>query len=518
MRSSLTLTTSIAIASVLALSATDASAQAKLTRSGGVLGTSLTFALDGAPFDLYALLPSTTTGPIPLAILDPLDPRSLDVGLDMLSTLVIGGMDGSGQGSVTFPLPAAPALSGVAIYTQMMTLPGAGTLVDEISNRVDFALGLKGDTHLSLGNLPIANVGFGSVLLDDGRVLLGGGAEDNGAGLTVATGNLRIFNPQTQAFEDLASSLTFGTVTPSATKLADGRVLFAGGLDAAGVVLGAASIFDPASGLTSAAANMPGPRAQHTATLLNDGRVFLCGGVKAVNTADPIAGLGDILKTSVIYNPANNTWSSAASLPLPRIGHAASLLPSGKVLLSGGLEIGNLFGIPLPSIVNTCRRFDPVGGSMQSTASFSGDRALHGQLTLSDGRVLVAGGADGDVLTQNFFSLATCSVYSEPTNSWSNVPNLQEVRSFPSLVEVAGRVHVISGVGTIDLSTLSGSPVASIASGDTTTFNWAPAGTMVYPRALSSSIAIEGGERIVTLGTGDNGVPSIDLSAEVYIP
>lgn len=155
---------------------------------------------------------------------------------------------------------------------------------------------------------------------------------------------------------------------------------------------------------------------------------------------------------------------------------------------------------------------------MQSTASFSGDRALHGQLTLSDGRVLVAGGADGDVLTQNFFSLATCSVYSEPTNSWSNVPNLQEVRSFPSLVEVAGRVHVISGVGTIDLSTLSGSPVASIASGDTTTFNWAPAGTMVYPRALSSSIAIEGGERIVTLGTGDNGVPSIDLSAEVYIP
>ena len=514
----LTAPLTLTLATLLAFGAPAASAQAELSHTGGVLGSTLNYDLTGAPFDLFALLPSTTSGPTPLAILDPADTRWLDVGLDLLSTLVIGGLDGTGHGAVAFPLPASPALSGVPIFAQMMTLLGATTVVDEISNSTGVTLGLSGESHLSLGLLPLVTAGYASVLLDDGRVLLGAGAEESVPGLAIATGSLRVFNPQTQGFDDLAPNLTYNSVTPSVTKLADGRVLFAGGLDAAGVVLGSASIFDPATGTTSAAANMPEPRTQHTSTLLNDGRVFMTGGVKAINTADPIASLNDILKTSVIYNPANNTWASAASLPMPRIGHAASLLPSGDVLLSGGLEVGSLFGIPLPAIVNSCRRYSPVANFMYSTPPFSGNRALHGQIGLADGRVLVVGGADGDVLTQNFFSLNTCRVYNEATNSWSNVSNIPEARSFPSLIEAAGRVHVLSGVGTIDLTTLSGTPVTNIASGDITTFNWASAGTMVLPRALSASIAIEGGQRIVTLGPGDNGTTSADLTAEIYIP
>lgn len=502
----------------LALVAPSASADVGLKRTGGVLGQTLHYDLSGDSGELFVFLPSTTLGPTPLALIDPTDPRSLDVGINLISAMVVGSLGLTGQSSLTFPLPADPALSGVPIHAQLMTLPGMPTLIDEISSRNSVVLGLHGESFLSVGSLSVATAGYGSTALQDGRVLLGGGGVDNGSGLTLPSNVLRIFDPQSQSFENLTVGLTYSALTPAAVTLSDGRVLFCGGVGVADAILAGASIYDPVSGTTSAAAAMPGPRSQHTATLLADGRVLVTGGIKAVNTADPIASLSDIIKTTALYDPVSNTWSNTASLPLPRVGHNATLLPSGRVLITGGLEIGSLFGIPIPSIVNSCRRYDAPSNSMLSTASFSGDRALHGQLTLADGRALIVGGADGDVLTQNFFSLATCAVYNEGTNSWTNVTSLPEVRTFPSLVEAGGKVHVISGVGTIDLTTLSGTPVTNIASGDLSSFAWSSVGTSVYARPLSASIAIDGGERIVTLGPGDNGTPADDLTAEIYIP
>ena len=502
----------------LVLAAPLASAGVGLVRTGGVLGQSLHYDLTGDPGELYIFLPSTNMGPTPLALIDPLDTRSLDVGINLLSAMVIGSLGLGGQSALTFPLPADPALSGVPIHAQLMTLPGMPTVIDEISSRSSVVLGLHGESFLGVGELAVPSAGYGSAALHDGRVLLGGGSAPDGLGGTLPSSTLRVFDPQDQSFATLAASLTYSALTPAAVTLNDGRVLFCGGVGVGNLVVASAALFDPATGTTSAAAAMPGPRSQHTATLLADGRVLVTGGVKAINSADPIAGLNDIIGTSAIYDPANNTWSNAASLPLPRVGHNATLLPSGRVLITGGLEVGSLFGIPIPSIVNTCRRYDPPSNSMLSTGSIQGARALHSQLTLNDGRVLVAGGAGGDVLTQNFFSLATCSVYKESTNSWTAVTSLPEVRTFPSLIETGGKVHVLSGVGTIDLTSLTGTPVTSIASGDLTTFTWTTVGSMVYGRPLSNSIAIDGGERIVTLGTGDNGVPAPDQSAEVYIP
>ena len=88
----------------------------------------------------------------------------------------------------------------------------------------------------------------------------------------------------------------------------------------------------------------------------------------------------------------------------------------------------------------------------------------------------------------------------------------------PALCALAGMVHVLSGVGTIDLTTLSGSPVVGIASADLTSFAWTSSGTMVFARPLSAALAVDGGERIVVLGPGDNGTAVVDRTAEVFIP
>src|SRR5579863_4410175 len=61
----------------------------------------------------------------------------------------------------------------------------------------------------------------------------------------------------------------------SATRLADGRVLIAGGMIHNRAVLATAEVFDPATGQFSGTGDMPEPRMSHSATLLADGHVLL---------------------------------------------------------------------------------------------------------------------------------------------------------------------------------------------------------------------------------------------------
>ncbi|MFI5261470.1 MAG: Kelch repeat-containing protein [Candidatus Limnocylindrales bacterium] len=68
-------------------------------------------------------------------------------------------------------------------------------------------------------------------------------------------------------------------------RLADGRVLVAGGLDAAGASLGTAQLFDPATNAWSSLPPMPESRAGGAAVALSDGSVLLVGGFNDATTA-----------------------------------------------------------------------------------------------------------------------------------------------------------------------------------------------------------------------------------------
>jgi len=69
-------------------------------------------------------------------------------------------------------------------------------------------------------------------------------------------------------------------------------------------------------------------RYYHTATLLPDGRVLVSGG------SNDSGALG----SAEIYDPALGTWSPTPSMSTARLGHTATLLQDGRVLVTGGMN------------------------------------------------------------------------------------------------------------------------------------------------------------------------------------
>jgi N-acetylneuraminic acid mutarotase len=95
----------------------------------------------------------------------------------------------------------------------------------------------------------------------------------------------------------------------TATLLANGKVLVAGGFTSATGLTSSAEIYDPDSDSWSPANNMQQARTSHTATLLENGSILIAGGSSTTNTNG-----GSALASVEIYDPDTDTWSVAASM------------------------------------------------------------------------------------------------------------------------------------------------------------------------------------------------------------
>jgi serine/threonine protein kinase len=179
------------------------------------------------------------------------------------------------------------------------------------------------------GRMATARSRHCATVLLDGRVLVTGGNRgpyDNLIPLSAA----EIYDPATNTWSS-AGSMTVPRLWHTATLLDDGRVLVTGGADSAGVYLATAETFDPETGFWEPAGEMAAPRVWHTATLLPGGRVLVAGGNDRP---------GGYLATAEIYHPHSRTWTPTASLHTPRAVHTATLLSSRVVLVAGGLDAG----------------------------------------------------------------------------------------------------------------------------------------------------------------------------------
>ena len=239
-----------------------------------------------------------------------------------------------------------------------------------------------------------------AVRLDDGRVLIVGGMDVTLAG----TASCEIYDPATGTMTPVASmnEARFGH---GMSKLADGRVLVTGGMtsfvgapidivDVFDNTVDTAEIYDPITDIwTPTTGFLTSPRAMHTQTTTADGRVLLTGGANGTGNFGGLATIG-LTRSTEFFDEGTLTFIAGPQMAQARMGHAASVLGNGEVLVSGGIR---LFGF-LPAATSTCEVLDVAATNWSGTTPLPNPAAFHTQRALADGTAWIAGGFE-DVLT-----------------------------------------------------------------------------------------------------------------------
>jgi hypothetical protein len=226
------------------------------------------------------------------------------------------------------------------------------------------------------GSMTDARWGHTATLLNDGRVLVAGGADfmDGADNLKSA----ELYDPAAGRFTP-TGSMAVGRADHTATLLDDGRVLIAGGTNSIG--LDSAEIYDPATGKFSATGSMTTARQDHTATLLADGRALIAGG-----TANGVTGPFGTLASAELYDPGTGRFTATGSMSTHRQGATATLMSDGSVMVTGGRDQDSTF-------LGSAEEYDPATGNFAGRGAGIPDRAqARTAVLLSDGFTLLTVG------------------------------------------------------------------------------------------------------------------------------
>jgi hypothetical protein len=340
--------------------------------------------------------------------------------------------------------------------------------------------------------------GHTATLLSDGRVLIVGGTTD----MTLLA-SAELYDPATGKFSP-TGSMALPRYGATATLLRDGRVLVAGGQDnlTALTYLASAELYDPATGKFSPTGSMALPRYGATATLLLDGRVLIAGSLLFKEKL-PLKGnlKGD---SAELYDPATGKFTMTGSMAVDRENHTATLLPDGRVLVTGGENL--LTGVLLRSgVLASADIYNPATGKFSPTGSMAVARSTQSATLLASGLVLIAGGKTGTSRV-----VASAELYHPSTGKFSPTGSMAQVRGRQSATALAdGRVLVLGGVDNSSYS-LASAELYNPALGK---FN--SAGSLAVGRYSHTATLLSDGSVLIAGGVGDSGVVA---SAELWRP
>jgi hypothetical protein len=339
---------------------------------------------------------------------------------------------------------------------------------------------------------PLASARFSHAasLLDDGRVLLVGGLRGapSQLDLDAFVAEVELFDPATERFEQ-GAALAFPRSWPSATRVADGRVVVLGGntLNESTLTVPALAIevWDPASESFSGAGELP-----------SGGVLFHCA-----------APLGDAVLVIDECYPASCTplrvhpddgVTSLGGDPMYRYGLDVDCapLPDGRVLLAGGIEIVDLVDVPADYV----EIYDPASESFEQVGPMS---AAYGYatklLTLANGDVLILGAAVDGPLGQ---------IYSPSSGQFTEVDGEVPDRAEHTLTLLGdGRVLVAGGVQADTLELASGLVIFDPATG-----NFQTSSSSFEPRKGHTTVRLDSGPVLIA-----GGQDALDNLADAYL-
>jgi len=239
--------------------------------------------------------------------------------------------------------------------------------------------------------------------------------------------------------------------------------------------------------------NMTDARVGHTATLLSGGKVLLAGG----------SGTAATLSSAEVFDPTAGTFSATGKMQSARTGHTATVLcdvnaascANPRVLVAGGAPD------------KSAELYDPITGTFAFTSSLTAARFFHTATLLPNGKVLIVGGDDPN--TQK--PLATAELFDPVAGIFSATGNLTTARAQHTATLLStGKVLITGGEDE------NGNPLASAELYDPATEQFATVQNMTAGRSSHTATLLSGGKVLIAGGLDENHSPMAAI--EVFDP
>lgn len=162
------------------------------------------------------------------------------------------------------------------------------------------------------------------VTLTDGKVLVAGGGLNPSVSKPILN-TVEMYNPQTNRWV-YVKPMNEKRASHASALLNDGRVLVSGGASENESYLRSTEIYDPKKDTWTAAAPMLQPKRTHKTVILADGRVLSVGGLNG----------NGYLNTTELFSLNANSWVRGANIHFERRNPAVTIMANDKVLVAGG--------------------------------------------------------------------------------------------------------------------------------------------------------------------------------------
>jgi WD40 repeat protein len=245
-------------------------------------------------------------------------------------------------------------------------------------------------------------------------------------------------------------------------------------------------------------------REWHTATLLPSGEVLIVGGVNY--------SVGVVESSAELYDSGAGTFAATGSMTVARVYHTATLLQNGMVLIAGGGPDSSADGA-----VASAELYDPGTGSFVVTGSMTIPRHYHTATLLQSGKVLIAGGGPCDATDEGTCN-ASAEIYDPNAGTFSATGFMASVRLFHSATSLPGGEVLVAG-GSVPPRVLGALPsvgstqVAMAELYNSGTGSFSPTGSLNAPSDRHTATLLPNGMVLIA-----GGGPGSLSSAELYNP
>ena len=223
------------------------------------------------------------------------------------------------------------------------------------------------DTWTQKADMPVPRVGRACVV--DGKIYIVGVSAANKK--RDPLGSVDVYDPATDTWAAV-ESMNHARAAP-AVSVVDGMIYVMGGvgwprvLNRPGPFLSSVEVFDPKNNRWTEIAEMPTPKALHTASVI-DGKIYVIGGGFRGN------GLFQYLSTVEVYDPETDRWTEERDIPTRRSGHKAEVI-NGNIYIFGGsndvfrpLTTVEVYGtVEIPQSINPTGKLVQTWGTIKKS-------------------------------------------------------------------------------------------------------------------------------------------------------